>query len=78
MTVGPWLMKLYTTPPYILTLVTWVPQSRLAFGHSAHRLAVGPPALGQTESYTVQPCLPLAATIGLLSPARILHSRARL
>ena len=25
-------MKLYTTPPSILTLVTWVPQSMLAFG----------------------------------------------
>ena len=40
--LGPWLMKLYTTPPSILTLVTWVPQSRLAFGHSARRLAIGP------------------------------------
>ena len=26
-------------------LVTWVPQSKLAFGHSARRLAIGPPAL---------------------------------
>ena len=25
-------MKLYTTPPSILTLVTWVPQIKLAFG----------------------------------------------
>ena len=40
-------MKLYTTPPSILTLVTWVPQSRLAFGHSARRLAIGPPALAK-------------------------------
>ena len=40
-------MKLYTTPPYILTLMTWVPQSRLAFGHSACRLAIGPPALAK-------------------------------
>ena len=32
-TVGPWLMKLYITPPSILTLVTWVPQIRLAFCH---------------------------------------------
>ena len=31
-TVGPWLMKLYTTTPSILTLVAWVPQSRLAIG----------------------------------------------
>ena len=50
-------MKLYITPPSILTLVTWVPQSRLAFGHPAHRLADGPPALGQTESYSAQPLL---------------------
>ena len=40
-------MKLYFTPPSILTLVTWVPQSRQAFGHSAHRLAIGPPALAK-------------------------------
>ena len=40
-------MKLYITPPCILTLVTWVPQSRLAFGHSARRLAIGPPALAK-------------------------------
>ena len=36
-------MKLYTTPPSILTLVTWVPQSRLAFGHSAHVTLSGGP-----------------------------------
>ena len=40
-------MKLYTTPPSILTLVTWVPQSRLAFGHSSRRLAIGPSALAK-------------------------------
>ena len=40
-------MKLYITPPSILTLVTWVPQSRLAFGHSAHRQAIVPPALAK-------------------------------
>ena len=56
-TVGPWLMKLYTTPHSILTLVTWVPQSRLAFG--------------QTESYSVQPRLPLAATIGPAGRSRV-------
>ena len=27
--------------------MTWVPQSRLAFGHSARRLAIGPPALAK-------------------------------
>ena len=35
---GPWLVKLYPTPPSILTLVTWVPQSKLALGHSPRRL----------------------------------------
>ena len=29
-------MKLDTTPPYILTLVTLVPQSKLAFGQTPH------------------------------------------
>ena len=42
-------MKLYITPPSILTLVTWVPQSRLAFSHSARRLAIGPPALAKAN-----------------------------
>ena len=48
-------------------------------GHSALKLALGPPALGQTESYSVQPRLPLAATIEslfLLSLALILDGRA--
>ena len=48
-----------TAPASILTLVTWVPQSRLAFGYSAHRLAVGPQALGKNKSYSVQPRWPL-------------------
>ena len=30
-----------------LPLVTWVSQSRLAFGHSAHKLVIGPPALAK-------------------------------
>ena len=64
-------MKLYPTPPSIQTLVTLVPQSKLAFGHFPHRLAVGPPVLGQTESYSVQPCLPLAATIGPVGRSRV-------
>ena len=41
------LELLYPTPPSILTLVTWVLQSRLAFGHSARRLAIRPPALAK-------------------------------
>ena len=73
-------MKLYTTPPSILTLVTWVQRTQAwPSANSARRLA-----FGQTESYSVQPRLPLTATIGLseslflLSPARILDGRARL
>ena len=46
-TVGPWLIKLYITPPSILTLVSWVPQSRLPFGHSARRLPIVPLALAK-------------------------------
>ena len=38
------LQLLYPTPPSILTHVTWVPQSKLAFGHSACKLAIGPRA----------------------------------
>ena len=41
------LQLLYPTPPSILTLVTWVPQSRLAFGHSARRLVIGLSALAK-------------------------------
>ena len=53
-------MKLYTTPPSILTLVTWVQRMQAwPLANSACRLA-----FGQTESYSVQPHLPLAATIG--------------
>ena len=57
-------MKLYTTPPSILTLVTWVPQSKLAFGQTPH---VGWPSGLRPLAITilqcsVQPRLPLAAT----------------
>ena len=62
-------MKGFTTPASILTLVT------LAFGHSACRLAVGPPALGQTELYSVQPHLPLATTIGPVGRSRVSFNR---
>ena len=65
--VGSWRVELefrvlaqtsfYTTPPSILIFMTWVLQSRLAFGHSARKLVVGPLALRQTESYSVQPRL---------------------
>ena len=53
-------MMLYPTPPSILTLVTWVQRTQAwPSANSARRLA-----FGQTESYSVQPRLPLAATIG--------------
>ena len=38
--------------------------------HSPNRLAVRPPALGQTQSYSVQPCLLLAPTISLAELSR--------
>ena len=44
-TVGPWLMKLYTTPPSILTLLTWVPNPTvcsLACGWRIHSIESGP------------------------------------
>ena len=53
-------MKLYTTPPFILTLVTRVQHTQAwPLANWAHRLA-----FSQTESYSVQPCLQLVATIG--------------
>ena len=54
-------MKPYTTPPSILTLVTWVQRIHAwPSANSAHTLA-----FGQTESYSVHPCVPLAATVKL-------------
>ena len=66
------LMKLYTSPPSIQILATWVPQSRLAFGHFAHRLAIGPPALAKpnpTVGSLACRCGPINSLF-LLSPAR--------
>ena len=40
--VGPSLMKLYTTPLTILTLLTWVTQRKLAFGHSPRSWPTAP------------------------------------
>ena len=67
-------MKLYTTPPSIQTLVTWVPQSKLAFGQTLHidwpsgLRPSGPPPL---QSYSLKPRLPLAATIGTAGRLRV-------
>ena len=55
-------LKLYPTPPSILTLVTLVQRTQAwPSANLAHMLA-----FGETKSYSVKPCLPLAATI---SPA---------
>ena len=60
-------MKLYTTPPSNLTLVTWVQRTQAwPSANSARRLA-----FGQTEYYSVQPRLPLAATIGPVGRLRV-------
>ena len=40
---GPWLMKLYTTPPSILSLVPWVPQNRQGKLHPSLRGCSAPP-----------------------------------
>ena len=54
------MMKPYTSPSSILTLLTWVQHTQAwPSANSAHRLA-----FGQTKSYSVQPRLPLATKIG--------------
>ena len=77
-------MKLYTTPPYILTIVTWLPQSRLAFGQTPR---VGWPLGLQPSAITILQCAALLGAGGynqpcglianpfLLSPARCLIVR---
>ena len=60
-------MKLYTTPPSILALVTWVQRMQAwPLANSAHRMA-----FGHNESYCVQPCLPLAPTISPAGRSRV-------
>ena len=61
------LQLLYPTPPSILTLETWVQRTQaLPSANYARRLAIG-----QTKSYSVQPRLPLAATIGPAGRSRV-------
>ena len=61
------LQLLYFTPPSILTLVTWVHRTQAwPSANSACRLA-----FGQTESCSVQPLLPLVATIGPAGRSRV-------
>ena len=81
----PWLMKLFTTPPSILILVTWVHRMQAwPSANSARRLAFE----SESESYSVQPaslaagdyyrtCGPIESLF-LLSPARILDGKAQL
>ena len=57
-------MKPYTTPPFIIPLATWVQRTQTRpSANSAPMLA-----FGQTESYSVQPCLPLVA---MMSESRV-------
>ena len=59
--------KLYPTPPSILTFVTWIQRTQAwPSAISSHRLA-----FSQTKSYSVQPRLPLAATIGPAGRSRV-------
>ena len=70
-TVGPWQMKLYTTPPSILTLVTWVPQSRLAFGQTPH---VGWPSGLRPLAITILQCAASLAAGGYDRPCGPIES----
>ena len=63
--VGLWLMKLRTTPPSILTLVTWEPQSKLAFGQTPH---VGWPSGLRPSAITILQCAASLAAGGYNRP----------
>ena len=61
------LQLMYPTPPSILTLVSLVQRMQAwPSANSARRLAFGP-----TESYSVQPSLPLATKIGHAGRSRV-------
>ena len=68
----------YTTPPFILTHLTWVPQSRLVFGHSARRLASGPPALAKPNPTVCSPACRWRLRLGLWTRSRVFFDRVRL
>ena len=90
--VGPYVTAQRCPTPRIPSSMTWVPRSRMAFGH--HRrvgwpLAITPEYSGwqtfglwPSQSYSVQLCLPLAATLRRTkvffywNPPSILDSRA--
>ena len=61
----PLLMKLYATPPSILTLVTWVPQSRLAFSQTPH---IGWPSGLGPLAITILQCAASLAAGGYVRP----------
>ena len=63
-------MKLYTTPPSILNLVTLVQRTQAWPSANSARC--------QTESYSVHPYLLLVGSLFLLSAACILDGRAQL
>ena len=50
---------------------TFILSHQISDCHSAHRLAVGPPALGQTKSFSGQPRFLLAAMIGPAGRSRV-------
>ena len=66
-----WLVKLYTTPPSILPLVTWELQSRLAFGQTQH---VGWPSGLRPSAITSLQCAALLASGGYNPPSRLIKS----
>ena len=45
--------------------------------NSPHRLAIGDPALGQTKSYSVQPCLLLTTMVSPASRLTVFFDRVR-
>ena len=77
-------MKLYTTTPTILTLLTWVCQNKLAFGQTPHAGCLSGSGPRPLQSYSVQPHLQLAAKIGpegrlrvfLIESCMLLHKKA--
>ena len=74
-------MKLYTTPPSILTLVTWVQRTQASPSANSARM-LWPSRIIQCAASLApggydRPCGPIKSLF-LLSPARILDGRAQL
>ena len=64
-------MKLYTAPQSIVTLVTWVLHSKLAFGQTLH---VGWPSGLHPSAITILQCAALLAAGGYDRPCRPIES----